>query len=103
MYVDTIKCKCQKILPLVYDDSISYYEAICKFQSKLNELIEATNDFFTTNITQAIDNYFNSIMFDAIYDESTETITLKKEVISGDGRHLYDSATNTMIIESEDK
>ena len=103
MIVDTIKCKCQKILPLVYDDSISYYEAICKFQSKLNELIQATNDFFTTNITQAIDKYFNSIMFDAIYNESTETITLKKEVISGDGSHIYDGATNTMIIESEDK
>ena len=103
MIVDTIKCRCQKILPLVYDDSLSYYECLDKFQSKLNELIKATNDFFTTNITQAIDKYFNNIMFDAIYNESTETITLKKEVISGDGSHIYDGATNTMIIESEDK
>lgn len=33
--------RCQKILPLVYDESLSYYEAICKFQSKLNEVIDA--------------------------------------------------------------
>jgi len=32
---------CQKVLPLVYDDSLSYYEAICKFQTKLNEVIDA--------------------------------------------------------------
>lgn len=103
MIIDTIKCRFQKILPLVYDDSLSYLECLNKFQSKLNEVIKATNDFFTTNITQAIDKYFNSIMFNAIYDESTETITLKKELISGDGSHIYDSATNTMIIEGEDK
>lgn len=32
---------CQKVLPLVYDESLSYYEAICKFQTKLNEVIDA--------------------------------------------------------------
>ena len=32
---------CQKVLPLVYEESLSYYEAICKFQSKLNEVIDA--------------------------------------------------------------
>lgn len=32
---------CQKVLPLVYDESLSYYEAICKFQKKLNEVIDA--------------------------------------------------------------
>ena len=34
---------CQKVLPAVYDDSLSYYEVICKLQSKLNELIEEFN------------------------------------------------------------
>ena len=28
---------CQKVIPLVFDDSLSYYEAICKFMQKLNE------------------------------------------------------------------
>ena len=31
---------CQKVLPLVYDDSLSYYEVLCKLKEKLNELIQ---------------------------------------------------------------
>lgn len=34
---------CQKVLPLVYDDSLSYYEVLCKVQNKLNEMIEINN------------------------------------------------------------
>ena len=30
---------CQKVLPLVYDDSLSYYELLCKVVNTLNELI----------------------------------------------------------------
>lgn len=35
---------CQKVIPLVFDDSLSYYEAICKFMQKLNEVIKALNN-----------------------------------------------------------
>lgn len=35
---------CQKILPLVYDDSLSYYEVLCKVSAKLNEVITGTNN-----------------------------------------------------------
>ena len=31
---------CQKVLPLVYDDSISYYELLCKVVTYLNETME---------------------------------------------------------------
>lgn len=31
---------CYHILPAVYDDSISYYEFLCKVVEKLNELID---------------------------------------------------------------
>lgn len=34
---------CQKILPAVYDDSLSYYEAICKLADKVNEIVEIFN------------------------------------------------------------
>ena len=30
---------CQKILPLVYDDSLSYYEILCKVVNYINDLI----------------------------------------------------------------
>lgn len=35
---------CQKILPLVYDESLSYYEVLCKVVDYLNRVIEAEND-----------------------------------------------------------
>ena len=31
---------CQKVLPLVYDDELSYYEVICKCVDYINNLIE---------------------------------------------------------------
>ena len=42
--IDPMIACCQKILPLVYDDSLSYYEAVCKVAAKLNEVVKATND-----------------------------------------------------------
>lgn len=36
---------CQKVLPLVYDDSLSYYEMVCKLVAKCNEIIEQINDY----------------------------------------------------------
>lgn len=34
---------CQKVLPAVYDDSLSYYELLCKVSDYLNRLAEITN------------------------------------------------------------
>lgn len=34
---------CQKVLPLVYDDSISYYEVLCKMSDYLNQVINNVN------------------------------------------------------------
>lgn len=71
--------RCQKILPLVYDDSLSYYENLCKLTSKMNEIIDDINDGYEALISQKIDEFFNKIMIDAIYNESEETIYLKKK------------------------
>ena len=42
--IDKITTCCQKVLPLVYDESLSYYEVLCKVQQKLNELIKINNN-----------------------------------------------------------
>lgn len=41
--ITPLKFWCQKILPLSYDDSLSYYETLCRFADKVNELIERLN------------------------------------------------------------
>ena len=35
---------CQKVLPLVYEDSLSYYELLGKVVAKINEMIAVTNE-----------------------------------------------------------
>lgn len=35
---------CQTVLPAVFDDSLSYYELVCKVSEKLNELITKDNE-----------------------------------------------------------
>ena len=41
--VTPLKSFCIKALPAVYDDSLSYYEVVCKVQQKLNEVIGIIN------------------------------------------------------------
>ena len=70
--VSTLKYWCYKVLPLVYDDSLSYYELLCKVVSKLNELIEkyATFDDVVAEIQSAIDELQKQIdAFDTSYIE----------------------------------
>ena len=41
--IEKLRYWCVKILPLVYDNSLSYYETLCKVTQKLNEVIENYN------------------------------------------------------------
>ena len=43
--VKTMNFWCQKVLPLVYDDSLSYYEVICKLVSRTNEIVEEMKNY----------------------------------------------------------
>ena len=50
---------CQKVLPLVYEDSLSYYELLGKVVAKINEMIELTNeipDLVAAEVQKAIDS-----------------------------------------------
>ena len=70
--IDKVKFWCYKVLPLVYDDSLSYYELLCKVVSKLNELIEkyASFDDVVAEIQTAIDALQKQIdEFDSTYIE----------------------------------
>jgi len=35
---------CQSVLPLVYDDSLSYYEVLCKVVKYINDLIDSDKE-----------------------------------------------------------
>lgn len=43
--LSTFKFWCYKVLPLVYDDSLSYYEVLCKVVNYINNLIDQDKIF----------------------------------------------------------
>lgn len=49
--LQTFRFWCQKVLPLVYDNSLSYYEVLCKCVDCLNKLIE-NNDIMAEMIAK---------------------------------------------------
>ena len=53
--IKPLRYYCQKVLPLVYDDSISYYETLAKTVKKLNEVIASMNEL-SENIDSLIDS-----------------------------------------------
>ena len=64
--LSTFKFWCYKVLPLVYDDSLSYYEVLCKVVDYINKLIEQDKIFgnelvklkeVLTTVQNWIDNY----------------------------------------------
>lgn len=43
--VKTMNFWCQKVLPLVYDDSLSYYEVICKLVDRTNDIVKEMKNY----------------------------------------------------------
>ena len=81
---------CQKVLPLVYDESLSYYEVLCKVRDKLNELIKQDEifgealrqlekelaevnrwiaNFDTTFVMELVDKYVATMIFVGISND----------------------------------
>lgn len=44
MALSKLRFRSYKVLPLVYDDSLSYYEVLCKVVQKINEIIDIYSD-----------------------------------------------------------
>lgn len=58
-YPSPFRAWCQKVLPAVYDDSLSYYEVLCKLMAKINEIIDAL-DIRDAEVDSLL-NWFNNL------------------------------------------
>lgn len=73
--LNTFRFWCQKVLPLVYDDSLSYYEVLCKVVAYINNIIaedkEIISDIDTLKselkiVQEWIDNFDASLIEDSL-------------------------------------
>lgn len=92
---DFFRFWCYKVLPLVYDDSLSYYEILCKMVTYINNLIE-TDKLQNDEIDdlkkqlQTVQNWINN--FDTSYAESVIAQYLATMIfvaISNEGYIIY--------------
>lgn len=74
--IDKLRYYAYKILPLVYDESLSYYEVLNKVVFKVNEVIQYVDNVLVDRIRELV----SSLVVDASYDESTETLTIEIEL-----------------------
>lgn len=65
----------QKVLPLVYDESLSYYEVLCKLQNSHNALVDFVNGEWTETSKELFQQFLQKLFFDASYNKKTETLT----------------------------
>lgn len=57
-------------------DAVNEWQVLQKLGEKTNDIIHFINDILDQKISEYIDERFNDIMVDAMYDAETETLTL---------------------------
>lgn len=99
---------CQKILPLVYDDSLSYYEILCKVVDYINKLIDDDKSIIDNvnelknelNIVQKwIDNFDTSFIQKQVEEYIAKTIKTVTFGISSAGYFMAIIPSNWSDIE----
>ena len=86
---------CQKVLPLVYDDSLSYYEVLCKIVKYINDIIgnekELSDELLelkkeVEKVQEMLDN-FDTVVIERIVREYLATMIFVE--ISDAGYFIY--------------
>lgn len=93
------KAWCRRVLPAVYDDSLSYYEQLVRIVKKLNELIDNANEVgeelvkvqtLYTELKEYVDHYFDELniqteinnKLDAMAEDGTLAEIINEQIFS---------------------
>lgn len=73
-----IPCGCITEFPFIEEtfDSITLWQILQKLGCKTNEIIHFINDLLDKKLIEYIDERFNDIMLDSMYESETETLVL---------------------------
>lgn len=106
MYIQPITPVCHKTLPLVYDESLSYYEFICKINEKISEIIDLLNNFegsWTDYTDQEVNKLRNEInaRIENLYTYIDDNITLINDKFDGEVKDLYQALLESQVMLTE--
>lgn len=99
---------CQHVLPLVYDESLSYYEVLCKLQAKLNEVIKTQNELqdafqnLLTWVDTQLETYTKEQLQKWLNDGTLEAI-IKSILITSYFYETTSDMINDMNLKNNDK
>lgn len=84
---------CQKVLPLVYDDSLSYYELLCKVVDYLNKTMEDVETLHgdVTNLHEAY------VKLQSYINDYFSTLDIQKEINNKLDEMVKDGTLDTII------
>ena len=99
---------CQKVLPLVYDDSLSYYELLCKVMKHLNIAIEDINELKEIitggiDIQEEVDRKIDEMVLDGTMDKLVAN-AIQNDILAGGGDgEVYPSYDFSKLAEDVNK
>ena len=79
---ETFSYRCQKVLPLVYDESLSYYEVLCKLMDYVQNIINNENE-----LKKLIDSNTNDIS--ELKEKTNEMLKELDKIKNGEYVDLY--------------
>lgn len=87
-------------IPQYYDNSLTYYESICRLNAALNDLVNQLNEKFNETTAEKLDRYLGEyIDVNTSYTEDDKGLHLIFENnYSAKGSHVYNPETETMTI-----
>lgn len=63
-------------LPLEYDNSLSYYEQLCRLTKNMNDIKNTLNGDISGLVDDYLNANFNKLVVGAVYNQADESITL---------------------------
>lgn len=110
-HLDNFRIWCQKVLPLVYDDSLSYYEVLCKLSSVMNDMINNQSGMYDdiTGLSEAyqqlqnyVNNYFENLdvqeeinnKIDSMVEDGSLEVIISEHLKLGNALYIGNSYAN---------
>lgn len=100
--ISRVRIMCHKVLPAVYDESLSYMEALSKLAYKLNETIEATNQL-NDNVDVLNDSVLDLNRRVEVVENSVDTFLQQMQEAFEEMEREYDAKIDAKLAEVDVK